>query len=137
MATDSLLIYVYCSKSKQKQFHVRDLYKIPESTKNHQLWACISCILYLGLINKQTLGGMASICFRIHFQQALRIYRSRGLRGVKRSEKLWKIKNYQLPGRPFTHHWVKSKTICQFLRKGRIILPTAGGVLPDFWVPMR
>ena len=43
-------------------------------------------------------------------------YRSRGLRGVKRSRKLWEIQNYPLPDRPFTHHWVKSKTICHSLR---------------------
>ena len=29
----------FCSKSKQKQFHVRDLYKTPESTKNRQILA--------------------------------------------------------------------------------------------------
>ena len=43
-------------------------------------------------------------------------YRCRGFRGVKRSEKLWEIQNYPLSGRPFIHHWVKSKTICHFLR---------------------
>ena len=42
--------------------------------------------------------------------------RSRGLRGVNRSEKLWEIQNYPLPGRPFTHHSVKSNTICHFSR---------------------
>ena len=43
-------------------------------------------------------------------------YKSKGLKGVKRSERLWEIQNYPLPGRPYTYHWVKSKTICHFLR---------------------
>ena len=33
--------------------------------------------------------------------------------GVKRSEILWEIKKYSLPGRPSTHDWVKSKTIIE------------------------
>ena len=47
----------------------------------------------------------------------------RGVRGVKRSQILWEIEKYSLPGRPSTHHGVKSKTIIkkhQKLRK-RII----------------
>ena len=43
-------------------------------------------------------------------------YRSREIRGVNRSEKLWEIQNYPSPGQPFNHHWVKSKTICHFSR---------------------
>ena len=35
----------------------------------------------------------------------------RGVRGVKRSEILWGIQKYSLPGQPSTHHWVKSKTM--------------------------
>ena len=89
------------------------------------------CVKYI------TLGGIASICFKFHFQtdyqQTLRYrYRSRGLRGVKRSEKLWGIQNYPLPGRPSTHHWVKSKTIIekhQKLRK-RIINQLLVNFLP-------
>ena len=43
-------------------------------------------------------------------------YRSRGVRGVKRPEILWEIQKYSLPGRPSSQNWVKSKTICHFLR---------------------
>ena len=57
------------------------------------------------------IGNSGPIIFSKHYG-----YRSRGLRVVKRSEKLWEIQNYPLPGQPFTHHWVKSKTICHFLR---------------------
>ena len=60
---------------------------------------------------EELLQSVSDFIFSKHYG-----YRSRDLRGVKRSEKLWKIKNYPLPGRPFTHHWVKSKTICHFLR---------------------
>ena len=60
---------------------------------------------------EELLQSVSDFIFSKHYG-----YRSRGLRGVKRSEKLWEIQNYPLPGRPFTHHWVKSKTICHFLR---------------------
>ena len=43
----------------------------------------------------------------------------RGVRGVKRSEILWGIQKYSLPGRPSTHHWVKSKTIIEKHQKLR------------------
>ena len=62
----------------------------------------------------------------------------RGVRGVKRSEIYWGIQKYSLPGRPSTHHWVKSKTIIekhQKLRK-RIINQLLVNFLPPkniFW----
>ena len=40
----------------------------------------------------------------------------RGVKGVKRLEILWEIQKYSLPGRPSSQNWVKSKTICHFLR---------------------
>ena len=43
----------------------------------------------------------------------------RGVRGVKRSEILWGIQKYSLPGGPSTHHWVKSKTIIEKHQKLR------------------
>ena len=58
---------------------------------------------------EELLQSVSDFIFSKHYG-----YRSRGLRGVKRSEKLWEIQNYPLPGRPFTHHWVKSKTSCHF-----------------------
>ena len=42
--------------------------------------------------------------------------RPRGVKGVKRSKLYWGIQKYLSPGQPSTHHWVKSKTICNFLR---------------------
>ena len=39
----------------------------------------------------------------------------RGVRGVKRSEILWEIQKYSLPGRPSSQNWIKSKTIYHFL----------------------
>ena len=62
----------------------------------------------------------------------------RGVRGVKRSEIYWGIQKYSLPGRPSTHHWVKSKTIIekhQKLRK-KIINQLLVNFLPPkniFW----
>ena len=35
--------------------------------------------------------------------------RPRGVRGVKRSEILWEIQKYSLPGRPSSQNWVKPK----------------------------
>ena len=46
----------------------------------------------------------------------------RGVRGVKRSEIYWGIQKYSLPGRPSTHHWVKSKTIIKKHQKLRKII---------------
>ena len=60
---------------------------------------------------EELLQSVSDFIFSKHYG-----YRSRGLRGVKRSEKLWEIQNYPLPGWPFTHYWVKSKTICHFSR---------------------
>jgi hypothetical protein len=37
----------------------------------------------------------------------------RGVKGVKRSKIYWGIQKHSLPGRPSTHHWVKSKTIIE------------------------
>ena len=62
-----------------------------------------------------TLGGIASICFRFHFSKHCGCT-PRGVRGVKRPEILWEIQKYSLPGRPSSQNWVKSKTICHFLR---------------------
>jgi hypothetical protein len=56
----------------------------------------------------------------------------RGVRGVKRSQILWRIEKYSLPGRPSTHHGVKLKTIIekhQKLRK-RIINQLLQNFLP-------
>ena len=39
----------------------------------------------------------------------------RGVRGVKRSEILWEIQKYSLPGRPSSQNWIKSKSIYHFL----------------------
>ena len=36
-------------------------------------------------------------------------YRYRGLNGVKRSDFLWEMQKYSLPGRPSSQNWVKSK----------------------------
>ena len=36
--------------------------------------------------------------------------------GVKWPEILWEIQKYSLPDRPSSQNWVKSKTICHFLR---------------------
>jgi hypothetical protein len=41
----------------------------------------------------------------------------RGVKGVKRSEIYWGIQKHSLPGRPSTHHWVKSKTIIEKHKK--------------------
>ena len=64
----------------------------------------------LGL--NSTLGGIDSICFRFFFSKHCE-YRSRG---VKRPGILWEILKYSLPGGPSSQNWVKSKTICHFLR---------------------
>ena len=37
-------------------------------------------------------------------------------RGVKGSEILWEIQKYSLPGQPSSQNWIKSITICHFLR---------------------
>ena len=40
----------------------------------------------------------------------------RGVMGVKWPDILWEIQKYSLPGWPSSQNWVKSKTICHFLR---------------------
>ena len=52
----------------------------------------------MSLLLHFTVGGMAQICFK-----SLRT-------GVKRSNILWEIQKYSLPGRPSSQSWVKSKT---------------------------
>ena len=65
---------------------------------------------------KYKLGGIASICFRFHFLQTLRMHpQRRGVRGLIRSEILWEIQKCSLPGRPSSQNWIKSKTIYHFL----------------------
>ena len=65
---------------------------------------------------KYKLGGIASICFRFHFLQTLRMHpQRRGVRGLIRSEILWEIQKCSLPGRPSSQNWIKSKSIYHFL----------------------
>ena len=46
----------------------------------------------------------------------------RGVRGFNRSQILQGIEKYSLPGRPSTHHWLKSKSIIEKHQKLRKII---------------
>ena len=70
---------------------------------------------------EELLQSVSNFIFRLIISKHYRC-RSRGLRGFKRSEKLCEIWNYSLPGRPSTHHWVKSKTIIEKHQKLRKVI---------------
>ena len=57
------------------------------------------------------LQSVSDYIFSKHFR-----WTPRGVRGVKRSEILWEIQKYSVPGRPSSQNWIKSITICHFLR---------------------
>ena len=59
--------------------------------------------------------------FQTDYQQTLQI-QIQGSQGCQKSEKLWEIQNYLLPGRPSTYHWVISKNIIEEHQKLRKII---------------
>ena len=81
-----------------------------------RFFSCLDTLKKVGLYYKphweELLQSVSDFIFSKHCG-----YRSMGLKVVKRSEILWEIQKYSLPGRPSSQNWVKSKTICQFLMK--------------------
>ena len=87
--------------------------KLPYAFSNRHSW-----IIYTVLRNiththwEELLRSVSNFIFRLIISKHCGCT-PRGVRGVKRSEILWGIWKYSLPGRPSTHHWVKSKTIIE------------------------
>ena len=85
------------------------------SFEKRNFWPKSNLIMWYTLQQDQdTLGGIASICFRFNFLQTLRCT-PRGVRGVIKSVIMWEIQKCLLPGRPSSQSWIKSKTIYHIL----------------------